>query len=402
MDRTSTRLTLACLAVCALSACEQSEASPPATPDPPRVGFITVAPEALSVMAELPGRIAATRVAEVRPRVSGIVVEQVFEQGALVQRGDILYRIEAAPFEVALDSAEAVLRRAEAAQLEARQNSDRQEQLRKSNVTTRQDYDSSVARLAQADADVAAARAGVASAELDLQYTEITAPIAGRIGRALITEGALVTANSTESLATIQQLDPIYADFTQPAADLIRLRRALADGRMTSPSDSARVELHLDDGSKYSEPGKLLFSEATVDQGTGQLLLRGQFPNPSGELMPGMFVRVEIVQGVQNEGLAVPQQALQRNPTGDANLLVIGSENRIETRSVRLGRAVGNRWVIDEGINAGDRIVVDGFQRARQGAVVRPEPWSVPSLAAARVSGGQPEADLPAPGRTVQ
>ncbi|NTH14427.1 efflux RND transporter periplasmic adaptor subunit [Agrobacterium rhizogenes] len=378
------RLAAASITTLSLTACERGEASAPQTPPPPAVGFITVSPEALPMTTELPGRVTATRVAEVRPRVSGIVTEQVFQQGATVSQGDVLYRIDPAPFKAQVDSAEATLRRAQATHLDARQTAERQEQLRKSNVTSRQDYDSAVARLAQADADVAVAEAGLVSTKLNLQYSDVTAPISGRIGRAMITEGALVSANGSENLATIQQLNPIYADFTQPAADLIRLRKAFANGSLTAGSNEARVGLRLDDGTEYPHPGRLLFSEAAVDATTGQVTLRGEFPNPDGELLPGMYVRVEVAQGTRNAGLAVPQQAVQRDAAGNASLLVIANENKLEQRSVAVGRAVGQRWIIDQGIQAGDRVVVDGFQRARAGATVAPQPWSDSTVAAAK------------------
>lgn len=394
------RLAASCLSALSLAACEQGEASAPQTPRPPTVGFVTIAPETLPMTTELPGRVAATRVAEVRPRVSGIVTEQIFQQGATVNQGDVLYRIDSAQFQAQVDSAEATLRRAQAAQLDARQIAERQDQLRKSNVTTRQEYDSAVARLAQADADVAVAEAGVVSAKLNLQYSNVTAPISGRIGRALITEGALVSANGSENLATIQQLDPIYADFTQPAADLIRLRKALADGSLTTSANEARVGLRLEDGTEYRHPGRLLFSEAAVDATTGQVTLRGEFPNPDGELLPGMYVRVEVEQGVRNASLAVPQQAVQRNAAGQASLLVVTNENKIEQRSVVVGRSAAQRWIIEQGVHAGERVVVDGFQRARAGATVAPQPWTDPAIAAAKpaeetAERARAQADLP-------
>lgn len=388
MSRLTLRLAAVLISTCALTACEQGEASTPQAQPLPTVGVVTVAQKPSSVVTELPGRIAATRVAEVRPRVSGIVTEQVFEQGAIVQRGDVLYRIDPAPFQAQVDSSEATLRRAEAAQLDARQTADRQEQLRRSNVTSRQDYDSAIARLAQADADVAVAEAGVVTARLNLQYANVTAPISGKIGRALITEGALVSAEGSENLATIQQLDPVYADFTQPAADLIRVRKALAAGRLAASPNEARVTLRLDDGSEYGEPGRVLFSEAAVDETTGQITLRGQFPNSGGELLPGMYVRVTVEQGVDNQSLSVPQQAVQRDAGGQASVLVVNGENKLEQRKVVVGRADGNTWLIEEGIAAGDQVMVDGFQRARAGASVQPQPWTPPALAAAESVGG--------------
>ncbi len=279
----------------------------------------TVEPQDLPVTNNLPGRIAPTRIAEVRPRVSGIVVERVFQQGSLVKEGDVLYRIDPAPFHLRVQSAEATLKRALATQLQARQQADRIAELRTKNVASEQQSDNAVAALAQADADVASAEAGLASAKLDLQYSEVRAPISGRIGRALITEGALVGTGAADILATIQQLDPVYADFTQSAGELLELRRELKVGALTGTNPgAANVKLMFDNGGEYPRPGQLLFSEATVDATTGQVTLRGQFPNPDGDLLPGMYVRVVLQQGVQRNAIAVPQQAVQRDGRGDA------------------------------------------------------------------------------------
>lgn len=370
-------LVLAALAsLPSLSACSDGEAEAKQAPPPPpaAVSVVTVEPEALPVTNELPGRIAPTRIAEVRPRISGIVVERVFEQGSVVGEGDVLYRIDPAPFRVRVASAEATLKRAKAAQLQARQQADRQKELRERNIASAAQLDNSVAQLAQADADVALAEAGLAEARLNLAYSEVRAPISGRIGRAIVTEGALVTANSAESLATIQQLDPVYADFTQSANALMELRRALKGGRLATP-DAARVALQFDDGSEYQHTGRLLFSEASVDETTGQITLRGEFPNPDGDLLPGMYVRIVVAQGIQKNALAVPQQAVQRDPSGSALVYVVGAENKVESRAVRLDRAVGDRFVISEGIEAGARVVVEGFQKIRPGAIVAPADW---------------------------
>src|SRR5690606_24219990 len=260
------RTALVLAGVALLAGCQNEEQSPAAQSLPPmEVGVVTVSPEALPITNELPGRIAPTRLAEVRPRVSGIVIERVFEQGTQVEKGDVLYRIDPRPFEVRVESAEANLRRAEAALLQAQQNARRQEQLRKSNVASQQGYDNAVAEEAKAQAEVAAAEAGLAEAQLNLDYSKVTAPISGRIGRALITEGALVSSTSSENLATIQQLDPIYADFTQPVTELIRLRQALQDGQLMTGPNEAEVRLLLDDGTVYPHTGRLLFSEAAVD-----------------------------------------------------------------------------------------------------------------------------------------
>nr|CAD6438034.1 efflux RND transporter periplasmic adaptor subunit [Rhizobium sp. Q54] len=362
-----------------LAACQDAEqAAAPQAPPPTPVSIVTVSAEALPITNELPGRIAPTRIAEVRPRVSGIIVERVFEQGTQVKEGDVLYRIDPSPFQVRVDSAEATLRVAQAGQLQARQNAGRQEQLRKSNVASQQAYDDAVAQLAQADAQVSVAEAGLAEARLNLQYASVTAPISGRIGRALITEGALVSSSSSENLATIQQLDPIYADFTQPAAELIRLRRALQEGQLMTGPNEAEVQLLLDDGSRYPHAGRLLFSEAAVDESTGQVTLRGEFPNPDGDLLPGMYVRVMIEQGIERSAIAVPQQAVQRDAGGQSSVLVVNAENKVEQRRVTVGRAVGDRWVITQGLQEGDRVVAEGFQKTAPGATVAPEPWQSP------------------------
>ena len=342
---------------------------------PPQVAVITVKAEDVPITNDLPGRIAATRVAEVRPRVSGIVVERVFEQGSQVKEGDVLYRIDPAPFQVQVDSAEATLRRAKAVQTQARVDSERQEQLKKSNVASAQAYDDAIAKLAQADADVAIAQAGLETARLNLQYADVKAPISGRIGRALITEGALVSAGGTENLATIQQLDPVYADFTQSATDLIRLRKALQDGALMADNNSADVKLMLDDGTEYPHPGKLLFSEAAVDETTGQVTLRGEFPNPDGDLLPGMYVRVLIEQGIERGAVLVPQQAVQRDASGSALVYVVSADNKAGIRNVRVGRASGTRWVITDGLKDGEKIIVEGFQKVQPGAEVVPSEW---------------------------
>ncbi|WP_095445472.1 efflux RND transporter periplasmic adaptor subunit [Ochrobactrum quorumnocens] len=374
---------LVCLALSAvLSGCQKDEEAAE-TPPPANVGVVELRPEALPINKELPGRIAPTRLAEVRPRVTGIVVDQVFQQGSFVKKGDVLYRIDPAQFQVQVNSTEATLKRAEASLLQAQQSADRIEQLRKSNVASQRDSETAIATLAQAQADVAVAQAGLAEARLNLQYTNVSAPISGRIGRALITEGALVSANGAENLATIQQLDPIYADFTQPAADLIRLRKALQDGQLMTGPNEATVHLILDDGTTYPLEGRLLFSEAAVDESTGQITLRGEFPNPDGDLLPGMYVRVAIEQGIQRAALAVPTQAVQRDAGGQANVLVINDQNIVEQRRVVVGRMIGERWVVEQGLNEGDRVVAEGFQKTAAGATVNPVEWKSPESTAA-------------------
>ena len=360
-------------------------AEPGAKPPPVAVSVITAEAQDLPITNELPGRIAPTRIAEVRPRVSGIVVERVFQQGAFIKEGSVLYRIDPAPFNVQVDSAKATLQRAEAVQLRARQQEDRLKELRERNVSSASQLDDAVAALAQADADVAAAHAGLTSAELNLQYTEVRAPISGRIGRALITEGALVS--SADKLATIQQLDPVYADFTQSVNAMMALRRGLKDGTVTSVSkDEAKVRLQFDDGTEYQHAGRLLFSEATVDATTGQVILRGEFPNPDDDLLPGMYVRVLIEQGVERNVIAIPQQAVQRDGGGRSQIYVVKADGTAELRAVRTGRVVGNKWIIEEGLAPGERVVVEGFQKLRPGAVVSPQAWNVDTSASTRTA----------------
>ena len=389
--RNWTAMAAAGLLAVGLSACGQSEGSGEAAPTmpPPAVSVVQVAPDAIPMVTELPGRVAPTRIAEVRPRVSGIIVERVFTQGSHVEEGDVLYRIDPEPFRVQVTSAEATLQRAKAVQLQARQQADRQRELRERQVTSAQQYDDAIALLAQADADVAAAEAGLAAARLNLDYSEVKAPITGRIGRALVTEGALVAANAPENLATIQQLDPIYVDFTQSVNELLQLRRMLAAGELVSPAPGeARVLLRYDDGTEYAHAGRLLFSEVTVDETTGQVTMRAEFPNSDGELLPGMYVRAVLEQGVRNHALAVPQQAVQRDAQGSAQVFVVKDDDTVEVRTVRLGPAVGQRWVVEEGLNPGERVVVEGFQKIGPGVQVVASDWALAE--ASTMSDGQP------------
>ncbi|HTO34509.1 MAG TPA: efflux RND transporter periplasmic adaptor subunit [Pararhizobium sp.] len=389
MNRPILAATVAALLI--ISGCQEGEGEKQAAPSypPPQVSVITTKTEDIPITNDLPGRIAATRISEVRPRATGIVIERVFEQGSLVKEGDVLYRIDPASFQVQVESAEGTLRRAKAVQLQARQAAERQEQLRKSGVATGQNFDDAVAQLAQADADVAIAEAGLATAKLNLQYTNVTAPISGRIGRALITEGALVSANGSENLATIQQLNPVYADFTQSATDLIRLRKSLQAGALADGKKEAKVNLIMDDGSAYAHAGKLLFSEAAVDETTGQVTLRGEFPNPDGDLLPGMYVRVLIEQGIEKDAIAVPTQAVQRDTSGVAQVYVAKDDNTAELRTVSAGTVLGDRWIIRDGLKAGEKVIVEGFQKLRPGAPVVPAEWKAGDAKPAEAKEGE-------------
>ncbi|GLQ10532.1 MexE family multidrug efflux RND transporter periplasmic adaptor subunit [Devosia yakushimensis] len=369
-----------------VAACTESNSAPqtPGAPPPMPVSFVEVAPEQLAITNQLPGRIAPTRIAQVRPRVSGIVVERVFEQGSFVNEGDVLYRIDPVPFQLKVESAQASYERAMAVQLQASQQATRALASQERNIGTAQNADAAEAALASANADVALAEVAVAEAKLNLEYAEVKAPISGRIGGALITEGALVSAGSGENLAIIQQLDPVYADFTQPSNEMLRLRKALEDGRLASLAPGeASVTLLMDDDTTYAHAGRLLFSGAAVDAGTGQVTLRAEIPNPDDDLLPGMYVRVLLDQGVEKGAFAVPQQAIQRDAGGQSQLYVIGADNVVELRTVTIGRSIGSRSVVESGLNSGDRVVVEGVQKIRPGSPVAPEPWTPPATTAA-------------------
>jgi membrane fusion protein (multidrug efflux system) len=325
---------------------------------------------------ELPGRIAPTRVSEVRTRVSGIIVERLFQQGTEVNAGDPLYRIDPKPFEVELQASQAALDKAAAALDLAAQHARRVATLTSQRAAPEAENEKAVGAQRQAEAEVGSRKADVARARLNLDYATIRAPISGVVGAALVSEGALVVQNETTSLATIQQLDPIYADFTQSVSEMHKLRRAFDNGDLDRISpDAAKVRLVLDDGTVYPIPGKLLFSEAKVDAYTGQVTLRGQFANPHRELLPGMYVRVLIEQGIDSDAIAVPQQAIQRDAGGGSEVFVVKADGRVATQPVRTGAVQDGLWLVSEGLKDGDRVVVDGFQKFVPGDKVKPKAW---------------------------
>ncbi len=366
---------IVCSAGVALAACTEAETSTP-TEMPVEVGVVTMQPAPRPYIRELPGRISPTRIAEVRARVPGIVVERTFQQGADVKAGDVLYRIDPAPFEVELQAREAALAKAQAVLAQASQQAKRVETLVAGNAATQVQREASVANLRQAEADVAARKADMQRAQLNLEYATVRSPISGRVGRALVTEGALVGQGEATHLATVQQLDTVYADFTQSISELNELRRLFEKGDLESIApETAAVQLVLDDGTIYPFPGRLLFTDATVDPTTGQVTLRGAFPNPKNELLPGMYVRVQIEQGIDSDALAVPQQAIQRNGAGESEVFVVSDDNRAVVQPVRTGRIVDDHWLIQDGLKGGDRVVVDGFQKFVAGATVRAVPW---------------------------
>ena len=357
-----------------LAGCDEPNAATAAAqPFEPDVSVVTVRPQARAMVRELPGRIAPTRVSEVRPRISGIVVARLFNQGSEVKAGDTLYKIDPRPFEVEVQSSEAALARAKATLDQATLHAHRVATLTSQRAAPESENEKAVSAERQAAADVEGRKADVARAKLNLDYATIRAPIDGVVGAALVSEGALVVQNETASLATIQQLDPIYADFTQSVSELNHLRRAFETGELERISpDAMKVRLVLDDGAVYPLPGKLLFSDARVDAHTGQVTLRGEFPNPKRELLPGMYVRVLIEQGIDSDAIAVPQQAIQRNGGGGSEVFVVKDDNRVAIQPVRTGSAQGGQWFITEGLKAGDKVVVEGFQKFAAGDKVKP------------------------------
>jgi membrane fusion protein, multidrug efflux system len=360
-----------------LAACDRPTAATSAQGSEPDVSVVVVQPRSRSVVRELPGRISPTRVAEVRPRVSGIIVERLFNQGSEVKAGDPLYRIDPRPFEVEVQSTEAALARARAVLEQATSHANRIGTLYREKAAPEAKNEEAVASLRQAEADIAARKADVARARLNLDYATIRAPIDGVVGAAHVSEGALVVQNETSSLATIQQLDPIYADFTQSVTELNHLRRAIDTGELDRIApDAMKVRLVLDDGERYPLPGKLLFSEAKVDAHTGQVTLRGEFPNPKRELLPGMYVRVQIEQGIDSDAIAVPQQAIQRNSGGGSEVYVVKDDGRVTIQPVKTGSLQDGAWFVTDGLKSGDRVVVEGFQKFTPGDKVRTQSWA--------------------------
>jgi membrane fusion protein (multidrug efflux system) len=359
-----------------LGGCEKPKAAA-ATETAPEVGVVSAQTRQIALVRELPGRVAPTRVADVRPRVSGILVERRFRQGSDVAPGETLYQIDPRPFEVELQAAEAALAKAKAALRLAVQQSTRAAALLARQAASESQHEMAVAATRQAEAEVAAREADIARAKLHLDYATIRAPIGGRIGPALASEGALVVQNDTANLATIQQLDPIYADFTQSVSELTKLRRAFDRGDLERIApQTATVKLVLDDGTVYPLDGKLLFSGARVDATTGQVTLRGEFPNPQAELLPGMYVRVRIEQGIDTDAFALPEQAIQRNGTGGSEVYVVKDDGRVAVQSVRVGPGQDGQAVVLDGLKGGENIVVEGFQKFAPGDKVKPRPWA--------------------------
>ena len=367
-------LTVALAALIVMACSEPQQGAAPSVPAP-EVEVVTLQHSVLALTTELPGRTTDYRQAEIRPQVSGILQQRLFSEGQMVQQGDVLYQLDAAPFQAALANANANLQSAKAMAHNAKLKADRIKGLLSSKAVSQQDYDDAAAALMQADAAVASAEAAVQSAQINLNYTAIKAPISGQIGRSLVTEGALLTANQAQVMATIRQLDPIYVDLSQSAAELLKLKKQLRSDS-TGP---VTVDLLLDDGSEYAQQGSLQFSEVNVDPGTGMVTLRAVFPNKTAELLPGMFVRARLHHGSDDKALLVPQAAVSRTPKGQASVMLVNSDNKVEARLIEIGRSVNQSWRVLSGLNAGDKVIVAGLQKIRPGAVVRTV--SVPTAA---------------------
>jgi len=382
---------LVLLALALLAGCGAKDdakgAAPPggAMPPPPTVGVVTVAPQVVALQTELPGRVEPVRVAQVRARVNGVVLKRQFVEGSEVRAGQPLFLIDPAPYQAALDTAKAQLARAQASLAQTTATVERYRPLAAANAISQQEYVNAQAAQKTADADVAAGRAAVQAAAINLGYAQVTAPIAGRIGRALVTEGALVSAAEATQLALIQQISTVYVNFTQSSSELLRLRRAAAANQLRRPGDAVAVRVLLDDGSELPRPGKLLFSDLSVDASSGQVTLRAEVPNAEGLLLPGQYVRVRLSQAELPAGFLLPQQAVTRSAQGDT-VLVVGEGDKPAPRPVTVGSSQNGRWIVTDGLKPGERVIVDGFQKLAMippGAPVSPVPWQPPGSAPA-------------------
>ncbi len=370
---------------------KKTTAAPPS--GPPEVGVVVVKPQRVTLTTELSGRTSPHLIAEVRPQVGGIILKRLFTEGSDVKAGQLLYQIDPAAYRAAFASASAAQARAEANLIPVRLKAERFRELVKINAVSQQEYDDADAAFKQTEADVASAKAAVETARINLAYTKVTAPISGRTGRSTVTDGALVTASQSAALATIQQLNSIYVDVTQSSAELLRLKRNLASGLLKNNSlGQARVKLLLEDGSPYPLPGILKFSEVTVDQSTGSITLRAIFPNPKQILLPGMFVRAILEEGVKESAILIPQRGVTRNPKGDATVMVVGAKEKVEQQVIKVERTVDNNWLVSEGLKAGDRVILEGFQKVKPGTSVKGVPFGSKPAAPVPAAATQPAA----------
>ncbi len=372
----ATALLLACGAKDAATPAGGS-AGAPSVPPPATVGVVTVANEAVALQTELPGRVSAVRVAQVRARVNGVVHKRLFREGSTVRAGQQLFQIDPAVYRAALDSAQASVAKGQANLAQATAQVERYQPLADANAVSKQEFTTLMTAQKQAEADLASARAAAQTAQINLDYAAVYAPISGRIGQALVTEGALVSAAEATQLAVIQQTDTVYVNFTQSSTDVLRLRKALAAQQLRAPAEGAvPVRVVLEDGTELPTPGRLLFSELTVDASSGQITLRAEVPNPDGLLLPGQFVRVRLSQAELPQGMLLPQQAVTRTNQGDT-VLVVGADGKPGPRPVKIGSAQGNQWVVLDGLKPGEQVIVDGFQKMMvPGAPVKTVPWS--------------------------
>jgi membrane fusion protein (multidrug efflux system) len=380
-----------------LSACSDGQAQKAAPGaaggqmPPPEVAVVTVQTQAVPMVSELPGRLEASRVAQVRARVPGVVQQRLFTEGSDVKAGQPLFKIDASSYEAALQSAQAAQAKAEANLSQASALLERYQPLQAAKAISPQEFLTAQVAQRQAQADVATAKAAVKTAQINLSYANITSPISGRIGRSLVTEGALVGQGEVTQLATVQQVNPLYLNFTQPANEALALKRALAAGSLKKNGNAAEVRVVLDDGSEYALPGKLLFSDLSVDPTSGQVNLRAEIPNPQGALLPGLYVRVRLAQAEVDGGLMLPQQAVTRGATGDV-AMVVDAQGMVTPRPVKLGGALGNQWVVLSGLKAGEQVMVEGFQKLKPKSPVKTVPW-VPKVG---VTAAAPAAPVPA------
>lgn len=343
--------------------------------EPPEVGVITVQPQTVAITSELSGRTVANTVAEIRPQIGGIVHSRLFREGGEVKAGELLYQIDPAVYQANYESAKASQAKAEANLVSVRLKAERYQELLSAKAVSQQAFDDASATLKQAEADIAASKAAAELAHINLAYTRVVSPISGQISKSSVTQGALVTANQAAALATVQQLDPINVDVTQSSREMMQMKRALEAGQIKSAgAGQAKVKLVLDDGTIYPIEGKLAFSEVTVDSGTGTVTLRAVFPNPKRDLLPGMYVRAVIEQGMREQSLVVPQQGVAHDPQGNAVGMVVNAEGKVEARPLKTERAIGNQWLVSEGLKAGDTLIIEGLQKIRPGAAVTAVP----------------------------
>ena len=391
-------LMVAVLLTIVAAGCKRKMAAPPV----PEVAVITLKPENITITTELPGRVSPHLIAEVRPQVNGIIKKRLFTEGADVKAGQVLYQIDPAPYQAAFDNAAASLARAEANLPPVRSKAERYKELVAIKAVSQQEFEDVSAQHMQAEADVKYWKAAVETARINLNYTQVRAPIAGRIGKSAITVGALATANQPAPFTTVQKLDPVYVDATQSSANLLHLKRLLAEGKLVLKGpDSTKVKLLLEDGTPYDQEGTLKFSDITVEPSTGSFILRMVFPNPKHVLLPGMYARAVVLEGVAENSLLIPQQSLTRDPKGNPYVLIVNAQNKVEVRPVVAPRAMGDRWFVTEGLKSGDKVIVEGIQRAMPGTTVKPAPYKPAAKPDAQVPANAAPAAESAPAKTA-